>query len=404
MSRAFIIVMDSLGIGAAPDAARYGDAHANTLGHIAQWAQARTRPLALPHLEMLGLGAASALACGAWPAGLAQRTGFTGAYAAACEASAGKDTPSGHWEMAGVPVRFDWGTFPKTVPCFPEDFLRQWMQACELEGVLGDCHASGTEIIQRFGDEHRRTGWPIVYTSADSVFQVAAHEASFGLDRLYKICQVAFELLAERNIARVIARPFVGAHGHYTRTAHRKDIAVQPPGLTLLDIAKAQGRDVIALGKIGDIFAHRGITQEVKAPDNEAMFEALLAQAASAPEGALVFTNFVDFDQNYGHRRDVAGYARALETFDLQLPAFQSLLRPGDLCVISADHGCDPTLAGSDHTREHVPLLFFGPGVAPGSHGVRESFSDLGQTVAQHLALPSLDHGTIVPCLTTLTA
>lgn len=396
MTRAFILVMDSLGIGATPDAARYGDTGANTLAHIADWAAERSRPLRLPNLEKLGLGAACALASGVWPQGLSRRAGFTGAYAAAREASAGKDTPSGHWEMAGLPVLFDWGYFPKSVPCFPEDFLRSWMQACELGGVLGDCHASGTEIINRFGDEHRRTGWPIVYTSSDSVFQVAAHEEEFSLQRLYQICQVAFDMLKRQNIARVIARPFLGSSGHYVRTAHRKDIAVEPPGRTLLDVAKAAGREVIALGKIGDIFAHRGLTQEIKAVDNHAMFDALLAQVKSAPDDALVFTNFVDFDQNYGHRRDVSGYAYALEAFDLRLPELLALLRPGDLCVISADHGCDPTRPGSDHTREHVPQLFFGPGVTGGDFGVRDSFCDLGQTLARHLGLPPLEHGVVV--------
>lgn len=393
MKRAFILVLDSLGIGAAPDASRYGDARADTLGNIADCTVARGLPLKVPHLERLGLGAAAALASGTWPQGMTRREGFTGAYGAAREASAGKDTPSGHWEMAGVPVAFDWGTFPKIVPCFPDDFLRAWMAECGLEGVLGNCHASGTEIINRLGDEHRRTGWPIVYTSSDSVFQVAAHEAEFGLERLYAICQAAFVRLKPLNIARVIARPFLGESGHYVRTPRRKDIAVEPPGQTLLDVAKAQGCEVIALGKIGDIFAHRGMTQEIKAADNLAMFDALMEQVRGAPEGSLVFTNFVDFDQNYGHRRDVPGYAAALEAFDVRLPGLLAALRPGDLCVISADHGCDPTQPGSDHTREHVPQLYFGPGVAPRCLGVRESFADLGQTLAAHLGLPPLKHG-----------
>ncbi|MDP3619146.1 MAG: phosphopentomutase [Ramlibacter sp.] len=391
--RAFILVMDSLGIGATPDAERYGDVGTNTLAHIAQWRMEQGKPLRLPELEYLGLGAACALASGSYPPGMLRRRDFSGAYAAAREQSRGKDTPSGHWEMAGVPVPFDWGTFPRTTPCFPEDFLQQWMQRCHLQGVLGNCHASGTEIINQFGDEHRRTGWPIVYTSSDSVFQVAVHEAEFGLQRLYDICQVAFELLKPLNVARVIARPFLGSTGRYTRTSQRKDIAVEPPGQTLLDIAKAQGREVIALGKIGDIFAHRGMTQEIKAVDNHAMFDALMKQVHTAPDQSLVFTNFVDFDQNFGHRRDVSGYAAALEAFDIRLAGLLEVLRPGDLCVITADHGCDPTQPGSDHTREHVPHLYFGPGIAPRSLGVRESFSDLGQTLASHLGLPSLEHG-----------
>jgi phosphopentomutase len=393
VTRAFILVMDSLGIGATPDAGRYGDAGSNTLAHIAEWRCRQGRPLAIPNLERLGLGAACALASGHWPPGLERRSGFDAAYAAARERSAGKDTPSGHWEMAGLPVPFEWGVFPRGEPCFPPSFLEAWMMACGLEGVLGNCHASGTEIIARLGDEHRRTGWPIAYTSADSVFQVAAHERDFGLQRLYAICDVAFEMLRERNIARVIARPFAGDSGGYRRTAHRKDIAVEPPGRTLLDVAKDAGRDVIALGKIGDIFAHRGITQEIKAADNRAMFDALLLQAR-APEGSLVFANFVDFDQNFGHRRDVAGYADALEAFDTRLAEFESMLQPDDLCVISADHGCDPTRPGTDHTREHVPQLFFGPGAPAGNLGIRDSFCDLGQTLARHLGLSALEHGT----------
>lgn len=393
MSRAFILVMDSLGIGASPDAARYGDVGADTLGHIAAWRAAQGQPLRVPQLERLGLGAAAHIASGQWPAGMTRRDGFEAVHAAAQEASLGKDTPSGHWEMAGVPMLTDWGYFPRAVPCFPAEFMQGWRQACGLDGVLGQCHASGTEIIERLGDEHVRSGWPIVYTSSDSVFQVAAHEDHFGLDRLLAICEAAFERLKPWRIARVIARPFVGASGHYRRTANRKDFAIEPPGTTLLDVAKRAGRDVIALGKIADIFAHRGITQHRKAPTNDALFDVLIQHAEQAPDGALVFANFVDFDQNHGHRRDVAGYAQALEDFDAKLPAFRARLCDGDLAVISADHGCDPTWAGSDHTREHVPQLFFGPGVVPRSAGVRTSFADLGQTLARHLDLPPLEHG-----------
>ncbi|MEJ8852970.1 phosphopentomutase [Variovorax robiniae] len=394
MTRSFILVLDSLGVGAAPDAAAFGDSGANTLGSIAGWRAAQGQPLRIPHLESLGLAAASHAASGTWPAACAQRDGFTGAWAAAAERSRGKDTPSGHWEMSGVPVDFDWGLFPAPDPCFPPELIRAWTEACGLDGILGDCHASGTEIIARLGDEHVATGRPIVYTSGDSVFQVAAHETHFGLERLNKICKVAFELLQPYRIARVIARPFTGANGEYKRTANRKDIAVPPPGETLLDVASRAGREVIALGKIGDIFAMRGVTQLHKAPDNMGMFDHLMTQVDAAPEGALVFANFVDFDQNYGHRRDLAGYAQALEEFDARLPAFMARLRPGDLCAFTADHGCDPTFPGSDHTREYVPQLFAGPGVKSQSLGLRESFCDLGQTVAHHLGLPALAHGT----------
>jgi len=391
--RAFILVLDSLGIGAARDAARFGEQEANTLGHIAQWREERGLALQIPHLQRLGLGAAAHLATGHWPAGLKRRDGFAGAYAAANEQSLGKDTPSGHWEMTGVPVQFEWGVFAPPDPCFPPDFIDAWVRQCGLPGILGNCHASGTEIMERLGAEHIASGKPIVYTSADSVFQVAAHEHHFGLERLYQVCAAAFALLQPYRIARVIARPFADDAGRFKRTSQRKDFAVPPPGRTLLDVAANAGREVIAVGKIGDIFAMRGITAQVKAPDNMALFNCLDAQRASAPDGALVFANFVDFDQEYGHRRNVAGYAQALEDFDARLPAFLNQLQAGDLVVLTADHGCDPTWPGSDHTREQVPQLFVGPGVRPGPLGIRRSFCDLGQTLAQHLGLAALDHG-----------
>jgi phosphopentomutase len=394
MPRCFILVLDSLGIGAASDARAYGDEGSNTLGHIAEWRALSGQELHIPHLERLGLGAASHLATGFWPRGLHLRQGFTGAYAAANERSLGKDTSSGHWEMMGYPVDFEWGYFPKANPCFPAEFMAAWTQACGLAGVLGNTHASGTEILARLGDEHMLTGWPIAYTSADSVFQVAAHEHVIPLSRLYDLCQVAFELLKPHRIARVIARPFVGAHGQYLRTPHRRDFAVAPPGITLLDVAAEAGREVIALGKIGDIFAHRGIGQLIKATSNMTMFDRLLEQVHTAPNGAIVFANFVDFDQEFGHRRDVPGYAHALEAFDARLPSFMDLLQPDDLVAFTADHGCDPTWPGTDHTREHVPQLFAGPKVEPGPLGVRASFCDLGQTVAAHLGLPALPYGT----------
>lgn len=393
MARAFILVADSLGIGAAPDAGRFGDQGANTLGHIARWCANRGKPLQIPELERLGLGAALHSASGQWLPELPRRRGFEGAHAAAAERSLGKDTPSGHWEMAGCPVDFEWGYFAREVPCFPASFLAEWHARCGLAGSLGQCHASGTEIIAQLGDEHVRSGRPIIYTSADSVFQVAAHEEHFGLSRLLDICTTAFDLLRSHHIARVIARPFKGSAGHYQRTPNRKDFAVPPPGPTLLDVAQAQGREVVALGKIGDIFAMRGVGRLVKGEHNMALFDRLLDEVASAPDGALVFANFVDFDQNFGHRRDVPGYAQALQAFDTRLPALRAALRPGDLCALTADHGCDPTWPGSDHTREFVPQLFFGPGVLARDLGRRPHFCDLGQTLAQHLGLPALPHG-----------
>jgi phosphopentomutase len=397
MARAFILVMDSFGIGETPDAGRFGDAGADTLGHIAEHRLAADgRALALPELERLGLGAAAQAATGRWPAGFTRRDGFGGYHAAAREVSRGKDTPSGHWEIAGVPVETDWGYFPDTVPSFPPTLTEALIARAGLPGVLGNCHASGTEIIARLGDEHVRTGQPIVYTSADSVFQIAAHEASFGLERLYELCRIAFELVAPYNIGRVIARPFAGTSGSYARTYNRRDLAVPPPAPTLLDIAQQAGAETIAIGKIGDIFAHRGVSKLLKANGNMALFDALMGATETAPERSLVFANFVDFDQSYGHRRDIAGYAAALEAFDARLPEFLAALRPGDLAVITADHGCDPSFRGTDHTREHVPVLCFGPAAPDGSGGVRGSFADIGQTVAQHLGLPALDAGVAI--------
>lgn len=391
--RAFVLVLDSLGIGGAPDADRFGDAGADTLGHIAAWAAAAGRPLRMPHLEDLGLGAAARLATGALPRGLARTDGFSGAWGAAAERSLGKDTPSGHWEMAGVPVAFEWGYFPRTVPCFPATLTDALIAEAGLPGLLGNRHASGTQILDELGDEHVRTGKPIVYTSADSVLQIAAHEQAFGLERLYQVCRIARRLVDPLVIGRVIARPFVGEDGRYRRTGNRKDLAVPPPQETLLDRMEAAGRTVVSIGKIGDIFAHRGTGREVKADGNMALFDATLEAARTAPDGALVLTNFVDFDSSYGHRRDVAGYADAIEAFDSRIPALRAALRPGDLAVMTADHGCDPTWPGTDHTRERVPVLLFGPGVAPRSLGLRDSFADIGQTLAGHLGLPALDAG-----------
>lgn len=394
MSRAFILLLDSFGLGATPDADRYGDAAANTFGHIARWAAGEGRPMALPALERLGLAAAAHTACGTWAEGFELRDGFTGAYGAARERSTGKDTQSGHWEIAGMPVLFDWGYFPKTIPAFPQALTDQLQALAGVPGFLGNCHASGTTIIADLGDEHVATGKPILYTSADSVLQVAAHEEHFGLERLLGLCEQAYELVKPYNIGRVIARPFLGSGGHYRRTANRRDYAVPPAGPTLLDHVHDAGGEVIALGKIGDIYAGRGVSRVVKGADNMALFDRLLEAEGQAGDRSLTFVNFVDFDMHFGHRRDVQGYARALHELDARLPEFIARLKDGDLAVITADHGCDPTLPGSDHTREHIPMIFFGPGVAGRSLGISETFSDIGQTVAHHLGVQPLANGT----------
>ena len=392
--RAFILVMDSFGIGGAPDAARFGDEGADTFGHIAaSRAAGRGRPLVIPNLARLGLAAASRSATGREPEGVATPARIDAAWGFAVERSRGKDTPSGHWEIAGVPVLFDWGYFPPGPPSFPRQLTDALVVRMKLPGLLGNRHASGTQIIEELGAEHMRSGRPIVYTSADSVFQIAAHEETFGLARLYDVCAIARELVDAHNVGRVIARPFVGREGAFRRTGNRRDYAVPPPAPTLLDRLTNAGGEVIAVGKVADIFAHRGVSRSIKADGNMALIDATLRAAREAVDRALVFANYVDFDTLYGHRRDVAGYAEALEAFDARLPEIEAALSPGDVAVITADHGCDPTWRGSDHTRECVPLLAFGPGVTPGPIGRRDSFADIGASLALHLGLPPISEG-----------
>ncbi|NQV99555.1 MAG: phosphopentomutase [Rhodospirillales bacterium] len=402
MSLAFIIVIDSFGLGCAADAEKFGDVGANTLGHIAEHCALgkanidgkRAGPLALPNLTRLGLGRAAKASAGTTPPGLEDQGEITGAYGFARETSLGKDTPSGHWEMAGLPVLFDWGYFPRTSPCFPADVISQLVERGNLPGILGDRHASGTQILEELGETHIRTGKPICYTSADSVFQIAAHEQHFGLDRLYDLCVLAKEILEPLAIGRVIARPFVGeAADSFTRTANRKDYTTLPHGPTLLDVAHAAGREVVSIGKIADIFADQGVSKKLKAADTDGLFDHTLAEVDGAADGSFIFTNLVDFDSVYGHRRNTAGYAAELEALDKRIPELEQKLHPDDLVVISADHGCDPTWPGTDHTRENIPVLLFGPGIPAINLGGRNSFADIGQTVAAHLGLPRLAYG-----------
>jgi phosphopentomutase len=280
------------------------------------------------------------------------------------------------------------------VPSFPKELTDKLQELTGVPGFLGNCHASGTTIINELGDEHVASGKPILYTSADSVLQIACHEEHFGLQRLYDMCEKAYELVQPYNIGRVIARPFVGANGDYKRTSNRHDYAVPPSAPTLLDHVKNEGGEVIALGKISDIYAAQGVSRVMKGADNMALFDKLLQAQDEAGDKSLTFVNFVDFDQAFGHRRDVAGYSNALHEMDARLPEFIAKLKDGDLCVITADHGCDPTSPGSDHTREHIPVLFFGPGVKPQSLGISETFSDIGQTIAHHLGVKPLSNGT----------
>jgi phosphopentomutase len=397
VARALLIVLDSVGIGGAPDAETYGDAGSDTLGHIAEACATgrgdrpglRAGPLRLPHLAALGLGLAAAGASGRIPPGLALDGAPDGAYGHAVETAAGKDTPSGHWEIAGLPLPEPWGHFPDTQPAFPPELTEALVAQAQLPGILGDRHAPGVAIVEALGAEHLRTGKPICYTSADSVFQIAAHEETFGLERLYELCRIARRLCDPYRVCRVIARPFVGsADAGFRRTSNRKDFAVAPPGRTLLDRAEAAGHAVVSIGKIGDIFAHRATGREIKPGPNAACLTAGLDALKDLPEGGLVFVNLVDFDTEHGHRRDVPGYAAELEAFDARVPEILAALRPGDLTVITADHGNDPTWAGTDHTREQVPVLAFGPGIAGRAIGQRDTFADIGATVAAHLGLP----------------
>ena len=404
MARALIIVLDSVGIGGAPDAADYGDAGANTLGHIAQAcarglgdrAGLRAGPLRLPHLDALGLGLALEAASGLLPAGFSRPKHPGARWGHAVETSPGKDTPSGHWEIAGCPVDFAWGYFPDTSPCFPAELTQALIREGGLPGVLGNRHASGTQIIAELGEAHVRTGRPIFYGSADSVLQIAAHEAAFGLERLYALCRLARRLCDPLRIGRVIARPFAGDSAKtFQRTANRKDFAIPPPAGGLLDVAVAANRPVITIGKIGDIFAHRATGQERKGAGNMDHVDITLRAMADLPDGGLIFANYVDFDSEFGHRRDVPGYAHALEQFDARLPELLAALRPGDLTLLTADHGNDPTWPGTDHTREQVPVLATGPGIAGGNLGRLASFADIGASAARHIGLPELAKGRV---------
>lgn len=402
MARAIILLLDSFGIGSSEDAIEYGDQGADTFGHIIAYCQNNLStdkrkyigPLQIPNLTKRGLLAASRLSQGKTLRN-SDLTNIDHAQFGYCvEISHGKDTPSGHWEICGVPVLFDWGYFPDTCPTFPPDLIQNFVQASHLPGILGDQHASGTTIIAELGEEHIRTGKPIVYTSGDSVFQIAAHEEHFGLDRLYQICEIARNLVDPLNIGRVIARPFVGTPGNFYRTGNRKDYSMMPPNPTLLEKLTEAGGSVYAIGKTADIFAHQGISQEIKAHGNMAVFDATLQAMSTAPDKSLIFANFVDFDSSYGHRRDVDGYAAALEEFDERLPEIDVLLRDDDIVIITADHGCDPTWHGSDHTREHIPLLVYNNHLASGTLGRRATFADIGQSLADFFQLSKLKFGT----------
>ena len=393
MARVFVFMMDSFGIGGDSDAEKYNNVGANTLGHIAM----ANLGLKIPNLLSLGLGEAAKSACGFYPAVGFQRTAkinLPSKYGHAREMSVDKDTVSGHWEMAGLPNLEGWGHFPPQYPSFPKELTDALIKEAKISGILGNKAASGTVIIQELGEEHINSQMPICYTSADSCLQIAGHEKYFGLDRLYQVCEVAYNLVKPYNIGRIIARPFVGEKsGEFVRTKNRKDYAAQPFGETLLDKLKFAGHEVVGIGAINDIYAHRGITQEVHVAGLEDLWNATLQAMRNAAEGSLVFTNFEDFDMLYGHRRDVKGYAQALEYFDSRLPEIVPFLQDDDVVFMTADHGNDPTYEGTDHTREQVPVLMFGKKIVMENIGQRDTYADIGQTIADYLEIEPLKYG-----------
>ncbi len=372
--RITLIVLDGAGIGAMPDAPEWGDAGSDTFGHICE-----SRQLHLPNLQSLGLGNIRPLH------GLAKTENPLGSYGKCALKSNGKDTTTGHWEMAGIILERAFPTYPNG---FPQSLIDEFIAKTNVPGVLGNFPASGTEIIKQLGEEHVKSGKPIIYTSADSVFQIAAHEEVFGLERLYEISEIARAMLRDENeVGRVIARPFLGEPGSFYRTENRHDYAVPPPRENLLPLLSENGLDVIAIGKIASIYDSTGVTQDLTAKNNNQSIDQTIRALQDNTRG-FIFSNLVDFDMLYGHRRDTEGYAKALEHFDERWPEIESAMREGDLLMITADHGNDPTFPGTDHTREYAPLIVYGKKAKAGVDlGTRKSLSDIGQTVAENFGL-----------------
>ncbi|MFH2011183.1 MAG: phosphopentomutase [Pseudomonadota bacterium] len=380
IKRIVLIILDSVGIGELPDALDYGDVGSNTLKNIAE----EMGGLDLPNLESMGLGLIENIE------GLANNIVPTASYGKISEISKGKDSTTGHWELAGVILDTPFPVFPNG---FPGEIIEKFKDATGLD-VIGNFPASGTEIIKDLGDEHLKTGKPIIYTSADSVFQIAAHEDVIPLSNLYEICKITREILNPYKVLRVIARPFIGEPGSFKRTRARKDYSIPPPGNTILDVLKEAGLPVIGVGKISDIFAGRGLSTTIPTENNlDGIIKTI--EAIKHTDKGLIFTNLIDFDMIWGHRKDVKGYANGLKEFDNSLPEILSLLTDGDLLIITADHGCDPTTPGTDHSREYTPLLVLNPSCSKGNNlGIRRTFADVGQTIASAFCLNPLENGT----------
>ncbi|REL26852.1 phosphopentomutase [Thalassotalea euphylliae] len=395
MAKVILMVIDGFGVGQAPDAEKFGDIGANTFANLAREFEASEgRPLHLPQLAGMGLLALAEQASGT-RVNHAPVPEIKGAYGYAAELSTGKDTPSGHWEMAGVPVLFDWGYFSDKDNSFSPEIMAKINEATGFEGMLGNRHASGTVIIEQLGEEHIKSGLPICYTSADSVFQVAAHEEHFGLDNLYKYCETVQKIVEPMNIGRVIARPFVGEDAQsFERTGNRRDYSILPPAPTMLDNITNAGGTVISVGKIADIYAHQGVSVKTKATGIDALTDATIEHIQTAQDNSLIFTNLVNFDQDYGHRRDPVGYGKALEAFDKRIAEIKAVMQDDDLLLFTADHGCDPTWHGSDHTREYVPVLAYHSSIKSVNLGERETFADIGQTIVELFEVIKLSYGT----------
>ncbi|CAL4325264.1 phosphopentomutase [Buchnera aphidicola] len=403
MKRVFILVLDSLGIGSSLDAKNFGDNGADTLGHIAEQCflnkanKNRFGSLKIPNLISLGIGEAAYKSTGRFPLGIKKVINTIGSYAYASQISSGKDTISGHWEIAGVPVLFNWDYFKKKINSIPVNLIKKIITDSNISGVIGNCHASGTDILEIYGEEHIRTKKPILYTSADSVLQVACHEKFFGLEKLHKLCLIIRKILNKKkyNVARVIARPFIGEKkGCFFRTNNRKDFSIKPIDDTVMvKLIKEKFGKVVSIGKISDIFSNVGITSSIKANGLIDLFDATIKEIKYAKNNTIVFVNFIDFDSLWGHRRDVVGYAKGLELFDQNLPRILQKITDKDLLIITADHGCDPTWKGSDHTRENVPVLLYRKNQKSNFLGHRKTFSDISQTIADFFSLSKMVYG-----------